>query len=404
MLKDFVYNVLERRHFWRYATFGEIADLYLAQTLRTAAISLVSGFSSVFMYKQGYSLIFIMIFWAIYFLAKVVLMPFAGMIISRFGTVACTMLSNILYIPAIIALSLIPELKLTGLIIYGSFLALSVMIHELCYMIDFSRVKSVEHAGKEIALMNIFNKIVITIGPLIGGLIALWFNVQVTMWVAGSVLVFAGLPLLKLKNQSEKHHQFKLQGFPWGLVLPGLFARFSIGFDIESSGNIWGLFLAIILFPSAGNAIYVTLGALSSATFIVAIITSAVFGKLIDNKKGRSLLRAGVSANIIIHLSRLLISTPVGVVGVNVTKEVAAAAQGMTFMRGMFDTADASGFRITYLVIQDIVKNLGEAVACAAMALCAMFIGGRTGFSVFYAVTAVICIPIFFSGFKMYSK
>ncbi len=404
MFKSFIYRILEKRHFWRYATFGEIADLYAAQTLRVAAISMMSGFSSVYMYKLGYSLVFIMGFWAIYFLSKVILSPFAGIFISRFGTTASTMLSNVLYLPAIILLSLAPKLGLTALVLYGVFLSLSVSLHELCYLVDFSRVKSIEHAGKEIGFMNILEKIVVTISPIIGGFVALLFNVQVTMWMAGFILALAGLPLLRIKNQSEKHHSFTIQGFPWRLALSSLISRCAIGFDVISSSTVWGLFVAIILLPNAGNGIYAALGVLSSVTVVAAIITSAVFGRLIDGSKGRDLLKVGVVINVLVHLSRTLVSTPAGAVGVNVINEVASSAQGMTFMRGMFDIADTLGYRITYLVISEVMKNLGSVISCVTILLCVLLIGGRGGFNVFFAITALVCITVFFSRFKFYTK
>lgn len=404
MIKSFIYRILEKRHFWRYATFGEIADLYAAQTLRMAAISLVSGFSSVYLYKQGYSVAFIMSFWAIYFLCKALISPISGYFISKAGTAVSTMVSNILYIPAVIALSLIPETKLTGLIIYGACLTFSATLHELCYYVDFSRVKSVEHAGKEIGFMNILEKIVIALGPVVGGVVALKFNVQITMWLAGFMLILAGIPLFKLKNQSEKKHRFVWQGFPWRLALPSILAEMPMGFDIIASSTVWGLFVAIVLLPKAGNGIYAALGALSSVTVLMAIIFSSIFGKLIDGSKGGFLMRVGVGVNVVVHLSRIFVSTIAGALGINVVNEVASTALGMSFMRGMFDIADTSGYRIVYIVAMDVIKNLGSVVACAVMAACVVSVGIHNSFHVFYVITALVCATVLLCRFKIYNK
>jgi hypothetical protein len=142
MIRAFFNRIIEKRHFWRQATFGEIADLYVAQTMRTAAISLVSGFSSVFMYRQGYSVVFIMGFWASYFTAKIIILPLAGYILSKAGTAVSMMVSNDMYIPAITALSLLPEIGNIGIVIYGVCMAFSATLHELCYYVDFSRIKT----------------------------------------------------------------------------------------------------------------------------------------------------------------------------------------------------------------------------------------------------------------------
>lgn len=402
MIKSFLYRILEKRHFWRYATFSEIADLYTAQTIRMISISLVSGFSSIFLYKQGYSVEFIMLFWAVYFFAKIFIAPLSGIFVARFGTTTSTIISNILYVPALICLSLVPELKMNALIIYAFCLSLSVTLHELCYYIDFSRIKNMEHAGKEIGFMNILQKLAIAISPVIGGLIALKYNVQVTMWLACILLIIAGLPLLKIKSQSEKMHRIVFKGFPWRLVFSSLISEGAIGFDNIASATVWGLFLAIIVLPTAGNSIYATLGALSSVTLIVAIITSAIFGRLIDGSKGGILLKVGVGINVIVHFSRTLVTTAVGAVGINTSNEVASTALGMSFMRGMFDIADTSGYRIVYIIVVEMIKNFGSVLACVTMAVCASIITGQAGFQIFFLITGLICSIVYFSRFKIY--
>lgn len=404
MIKSFLYRILEKRHFWRYATFSEIADLYAAQTIRMISISLVSGFSSIFLYKQGYSVEFIMFFWATYFFAKMLLAPLAGIFLARFGTTTSTIISNILYVPALICLSLVPELKINALIMYAFCLCLSVTLHELCYYVNFSIVKNMEHAGKEIGFMNILQKLAIAISPVIGGLIALKYNVQVVMLLAGILLIIAGLPLLKIKNQSEKMHRIVFKGFPWRLVFSSLISEGAIGFDNIASATVWGLFLAIIVLPTAGNSIYVLLGALSSVTLLVSIITSAIFGRLIDESKGGLLLKVGVGINVIVHFSRALVTTAVGTVGINAANEVASTALGMSFMRGIFDIADSSGYRIVYIIIVEIIKNFGSVLACIIMAICAIVISGQAGFQFFFIITGLICSIVYFSRFQIYQK
>lgn len=404
MFRSFLYRILEKRHFWRYATFGEIADLYAAQTLRVAAISLVSGFSSVFLYRQGYSLVLIIGFWAVYFCSKIFVAPLAGFCVAKLGVTKSTIISNIMYIPAMLSLSFVTLSRPSLLISYGIFLSMSVALHELCYFVEFSRVKSVEHAGKEIGFMNILEKIVICASPVIGGFIASCWGIQVTIWLAGFILALAGLPLMKIKDKSEKRHSFDLVGFPWRLVMSSLVGKTAIGFDIFASSIVWGLFVATVLLPLAGNEIYATLGLLSSLTVVVAIVTSSVFGRLIDNSKGGNLLKVGVAVNVIGHLSRTVVSTPLESMGVNVVNEVASTAQGMSFVRGMFDIADTSGHRVMYLVLIDAVNSLGAMIACLVMLGCLGVFTGSISFRVFYAITALVCSSVALVRFRLYRK
>jgi FlaA1/EpsC-like NDP-sugar epimerase len=44
MIKTLIYSLLERRHYWRYVSFSEIAEIYASRTLRVLAVSMVSVF------------------------------------------------------------------------------------------------------------------------------------------------------------------------------------------------------------------------------------------------------------------------------------------------------------------------------------------------------------------------
>ena len=73
MLKHFI-NTISSRHFWRTASFSEMGQLHIARLVRTIAINLGAGLIAVSMYKIGFSLVFISLFWVAYFMLKVVIM------------------------------------------------------------------------------------------------------------------------------------------------------------------------------------------------------------------------------------------------------------------------------------------------------------------------------------------
>jgi MFS family permease len=404
MIKSFIYELLKRRHFWRYATFDDIAELYMSRTLRVAAVYIGAGFTSVFLFEQGYSLIFIMSFWALFYLFKAFVSPLVGLLVARFGAAFGTLISNLLYVPAMLALGFVPQLGLPILILSAFFMGLSGTLYEVCYFFEFSKVKSTVNAGKEIGFMNIIEKVTISLSPVIGGLIALLFGVQVTMWLAGLLFALAAIPLFKINDKPEKYQRITVRGFPWRMAIPSMIARSAVGFDIVASSVVWGLFVAIMIFPSAGNDIYVIIGALSSVTIVVAIAASISFGKIIDREKGGNLLKIGVGANALVHLSRIFASTPFGVVGVNITNEVATTAQNMAFLRGMFDTADLSGHRIMYLVGVEIMSNIGAMLACIAMVICACTVGSAEGFKIFFVISAFVILFVGSARFRLYRK
>lgn len=402
MIKSFFLNILQRRHFWRHVSFGEVAELYMSRTLRLTAIYLGSGFASVFLYKEGYSLIFIMGMWAAYYAMGAVLSPLLGYFAARFSAKYGILFSNILYIPAMVALGFVPEYGLPMVITSLVFMGISSVLYTICYYVEFSRIKSSDNAGKELGFMNVLEKITIAISPIIGGFIALTFGAQVTMWAAGTLFALAALPLLRTPDQVEKRQRIVIRGFPWRMAISSIMSRSAIGFDIVATGTVWGLFIALVMFPTAGEGVYVLLGGLASVTIVVAIVASYTFGKLIDKKQGGMLLKVAVGSNSLIHATRAFITTVPGLIGVNITNEAATTAQNMSFLRGMFDTADLSGHRVMYLVCIEIMSCLGAAIACLVFMLCASLIGESDGFRVFYLITAVVVLGVASARFRLY--
>ncbi len=404
MFRSALYRIAETRHFWRIASFSEIAELYASRTIRTIAMNIVSGFTSVYLYEAGYNLQFIMILWLLFYILKLPFTVFSARFVAKFGPKHGILVSNLLYVPSMIALSFMSAWGLAGIILWGIFMALSASIYHICYMVDFSKVKNVEHAGKEIAFMNILEKIAIGISPIIGGLIALWFGLHTVILVAAVLFAISALPLFRLIEPTHTNQKLELRGFPWSQTAMSIFAQIGVGFDVVTTGIVWSLFIVIVVFPGVGWDVYVRLGILSSVTILAAITASYTYGKLIDKSRGGVLLKISVVANALVHAFRPFAIDPIAVVGINISNEVATMGYNMAFMRGVFDTADLSGHRIVYLCIGDFVSNIGAALACAILLVCTMLLGDVEGIRTFFFFAAGFVLIIGSARFSIYRK
>ena len=404
MFKSFIYNLLEKRHYWRYASFSEIAELYTSRTLRTIAIHLASGFASVYLYQTGYSLTWIITMWLVYFAAKIPMSFFAGHIAAWFGPKHGILLSNILAIPAMAVFGFVPVIGENAIFVWLGLSCLSAAIYQICYTIDFSKIKNAEHAGKEIAFMNILDKVAVGVSPLIGGVVALFFGPQVIMWVAAVFYLVAAIPLLLTAEPLRIYQRLAYRGFRWRLAFRNIFSQIGIGFDVVTTGTIWSLFIAIIIFPNEGDEVYVLLGGLSSVTIIAAILTSYAYGKLIDRRRGRLLMRISVIGNALVHLSRPFASTPVSIVGTNIVNEVATMGYVMPYTRGVFDTADISGYRILYVTVMEALANIGAVIACITTLVLIGLSSGPQGLHTFFFVAAGFVLLIGTASFRLYRK
>lgn len=407
MIKQLLHRLLLRRHFWRYATFSEVAELYASRMLRMLAVNMSSALLSVFLYQNGYSLQFIAGYWMIYFALKALMSLPAAKYAARFGPKHGILLSNLLYIPAMIAFIFVPTWGMVAIVITGLLQGLSATLYDLCHLIDFSKVKNVDHAGKELGYMNMVEKIATGLSPLIGGFIALAFGPQATMIAAAVFFVFASVPLFQTGEQIRTGQKLVFRGFPWRMAWRSMIAKLGVGVDGLASGSVWSLYVAVAILGVSGtsNAVYAQLGALLSVMLLAAIAASYAYGRLIDRRRGGDLLRITVVANALIHATRPFVATPVATAGLNVANEAATTGYMMAFTRGMFDTADRSGHRVTYLFCLEVIVNAGAALAGGILfVLIGLMADPLDAMRVLFFVTAGLSLLIATAKFPLYRR
>ena len=404
MLQKIIHRLLLRRHFWRYATFSEVAELYASRTLRMMAIGMTAIFMSVFLYQNGYSVLFIAGYWVVYYCFKFVISLPSAKYAAVYGPKHGILLSNLLYIPSMVLFSFTPQLGLAAIVITGLLQAVSTTLYDLCHLIDFSRVKNVEHAGKEIAYMNIFDKAAKSLSPLLGGAVAVLISPQATMWTAALLFLIASLPLFKTGEPIATKQRLVFRGFPWRLVWRSFVAEVGVGFDLVSSTGIWLLMVAVLILGTGSNQVYVELGALMSVVLVVALLSSYLYGLLIDKKRGGQLLKIMATVNASLHLVRPFIQSPGAVVGMNAVNEVATTGYAMAFMRGIFDTADLSGHRVTYLGCIEMFFALGMVLAAVTFFAFVALFGDEHGMRLFFFVAAPVTLLIASPKFRLYQK
>lgn len=405
MVRNFFYRLLSRRHFWRYATFTEVAELYASRMLRTAAIYLVNAFISIYLYQIGYSLAVITAIWAGYFMLRAVVALPSARLVAWIGPKHAILISNILYIPAMIMFALLPEVGHWLLIPTLVLQALSVTMYLIAYTVDFSKVKSFIHAGKEIAYMNIVEKVTAGVSPLIGGFIAFFWGPQVVIILSSALFLFAAVPLFKTGEQLRVKQRLTLRGMSWKLLSRHAAAQFSVGFDAFASGTMWSLYVAVaIIGLASGNKVYAVTGILLSVVFIVAIIGSYTYGTLIDRRKGGQLMRVATVANALTHVVRPFVSTPPIVASLNAAHELASTGYTLPYTRAVFDNADLSGARITYLAFVEIISSIGASVAAATMCALLLTLPQQTAFYSFFFITAGIVLLVLTARFPLYKK
>ncbi len=404
MIQQIIHRFLKRRHFWRYATFGEVAELYASRMMTMFAFRFVMAFGSVYLYKLGYSVAEIALFWALYYGIKTVAVPVAAVVVAQIGPKHGLFIANLLFAAGLACLMAAPIFGVSVIILWCFIQGGAGTLNNLCYMIDFSKVKHNNHAGKEIGFMNIVEKIAAGTSPLVGGVVASLFGPTWAFALSISLFILSAIPLFRTAEPVKTHQKISLRGFPWKKTWRSLRANSSLGVDIVASGVAWNLFISVAIFASDGDELYAKIGAFTSISMVVALATSYVFGRLVDRRQGLLLLRSTVVVNSLLHLLRPTVSTSSGIILTNAVNEAAYTGYSLAFTRGEFDLADTPGYRIVYLSLMEIAGNAGATIATLALALFATMYGSISGLTVFYVFAAFVTLLIAAPRFPLYKR
>ncbi len=400
MFRKFISFVFRRRHYWRSVSFDEIAELYTSRLITMFAINIVNLFAAVYLYKLGYDLSFIALFYGAFYVLRIPFAVVAAKFIAYFGPKHGILMANLLRIPSLAAFALVPiagDHALWAIAAFGLFQQLSAAAYDIAYTTDFSKVKHAERAGREIGTMQVIEKIARVASPIIGGIVASLWSPQATIILAAILFMFSALPLFASVEPTTTKVKLRVSGFPWRLGLPSIISQSVVGVDYVVSGMVWTLFITVFLFAGLHENIYIALGGLASLGVAVSMVAAWVFGRLVDRHKGDVLLTLGIVGNTITHLFRPFTATTTGVMGVSVANETATSAYSLAFTRVLFDIADSSGFRITYLMFAEIMLAFGAALACGLMYIAMQLVGDKNGmiavfiFTAFYELIMLVC-------------
>lgn len=379
MIQRIIKRLLRTRHFWRTVSFDELAELYTSRLLMTFAVHVVSLFAAVYLYQLGYSMVEIALFYAAMYLLRIPFSYVAARVVAYAGPKHAMFYAGLLRIPSLLAFALAPEYGAGMIVVFGLFQHSAATLYDIAYNVDFSKIKSAQRAGREIGTMQIIEKAGKVASPLIGGAIAAFWGPQAAIIVAAVVFAVAAAPLFHTLEPITTRVPLKLRGYPWRRTSRSLVAQSVVGYDFVTSGMLWSLFIAVVIFAGSGQAVYAIIGGFVSLGVMASSAAAWAFGQMIDRHKGHRLLAAGTVAKIAVHIVRPFTSSPVVLAGVNVASETATSAYAMPFMRDVLDMADRSGFRIAYLMFVEMAINAGALLCCLAFAALVWVYGDNTG-------------------------
>lgn len=379
---------------------SEMSELYTSMALKTLAISLVGIFLPVYLYQEGYLIEQIIVYFAFYFAIRTVFNVLAGKLVAMVGPKHVLSYS---YVMLIIFLFLLDTLPTYGwpLLLIAGVNALFNSLFFIAYHVDFSKIHSAKNSGSELSWMSIVSRTAAAIGPFVGGLIATFFSIGVTITIALVLVLLAIWPLMLTSEPTQQQKKLNLNSFDIRKYTRNMFAYSWMGISRQVSLSLWPLYISVFVFV---DDVYAKVGFVTSISIVATLFVTRMYGKLIDKNNGRALLGGSAVVSSAVHLARPHVPTIGGVGLVNMTSEFAETGVLLPFTKGFYDEADSAKNRIAYIVMMESIIELARSVFWLVILMIAIQFDPKTALITSFYIASVGALLTTTQGFAALRK
>lgn len=312
----------------------QIRELYLSTIILQFAASSVMIFEPIYLWRSGFSMQRIILFYGAIYVVYFAILPFGGKFIRARGYEHGIMYSTpflILYYLSLFAIPYSPVFVGTAVVSY----ALQKMFYWPGYHADFARFGMANQTGRELSVLVLLASISAIAGPAVGGLVLVTLGYPALFVVVSLLILLSNVPLL-LTPEVFTPRPFSYEDAWKRLWKPENRRKFVslLGFGEEFIVMIvWPIFMYTVVEE------FFNLGAIVSlATFATLLVALAV-GKLTDTKARKRIMRLGVVYTALSWLMRLVSGGLGGVFLADTLYRSSRTAIGIPLIASTYDSA-----------------------------------------------------------------
>ncbi|MFC1663257.1 hypothetical protein ACFL04_03805 [Patescibacteria group bacterium] len=361
-----------RYHYFAKHPTKQMEELYVSVAIRQFAIAAMGLFVPIYLFTLGYSLWQIMMFYGLVYLIYILIIPFGGNYIGKYGYEKSIVMASIfqaLHYFSLFSIVYWPTAFWLAII----FWAIQKMLYWPAFHEDFGSFSNQKDQGREVGVFAAINQIVLILAPLIAGVIIKFFGFPILFGVAILLILLSNVPILQTKEKIQLVN-----------ITYGDSVRYStdkkrrstllayVGFGEELlSETVWPIFIFIVVKDFLGLG-----GLVAGATLITALVILYV-GRLYDHGKKIQVVSGGTLMYFISWLARLITKSTGGVFLMDSLQKI---FKNILFVPIVADMYKHAGHR-KHLILHGIFFEQGLSI-------------GKI-----FAATLVIVLALFFDGF-----
>jgi MFS family permease len=340
-----------KHHLFR-LKYTELNEIYWFMALRSFAISLVAIFIPVYLYKIDYGISNIFLYYlALYFFEFIF-----EYIAARYMKLKGPKHSMILSLPFMIlfiCLLFSIEAHHWAPVILALPLSLSLSLFWEGYHYDFSRSKHTARATKEIGKVYILLTIIGATAPLIGGILATYFGINILLLIVIALLSIGSIILFKTKDNNFRKGSLNLTKVDLSHINKHILSYVGLGWETVSAMQVWPLFVFLIV----GS--YSTLGLITSATLVVSVFVTYWVSHRADKGKRTDYIKTGGFLGAFVGILQVFVQTITQAFAVNLGRSFAQSIFKSSFDSEYYLHADEES-RSEYIYLMESAVDLSR--------------------------------------------
>ena len=330
----------------------EMDELYVSIGIKALAQSIIQIFIPIYLYKLGFSISTIALYYIIFFTSITFFMYFSMRLNYHLGLKKVLSLGTFVLIGYYFLLDQLSRGNIHYSIVAIT-LGLSMAIYYSSFHIYFTKFSDKKHEASEISIIRALFRFAAIIGPLIGAFLITKGSFRASFLIVSGLLFISIFPLFLTKDKKINNPKISINRILKADSKKKGLAYIASGIIGVTAGILWPLFIFLNIKK------VITLGFIISIGSLITIFFLFMIGKIADKHK-RKMLKAGIYSHSITWPIRLFFLTPVGIFIMNMLSSITLLMIDLPFSKITYEKGRKSKNIANYFLFREMNLQIGR--------------------------------------------
>ncbi len=327
----------------------ELKRLFITYGLVSVALAFVGAFGPIYLFRSGYSIRNILMFFLVVSLVKFLILPIVFRFMNVIGSNKMMSIGIFFFIISFILFAT-PSNNIWHLWLLAIVKAIGNARYYASYRVNFTIAHTKKDTGKQASYIHSIISMFSIFAPLAGGVLSFYFSVSAVYIAATLLFIIAAIIIWLTPQHFIKKINFN--NIPKGKALKDYGSNFSYSFSCLADMFVWPILVSLII-PS-----YVGIGAIGTLFTFLSIFTALYVGRKVDSDANRlKFLGFGVGFEFVHSLGRLFAATIPHLIGLGLLKSISGSMLSISYDKRYYNNA-LGGNWLEYLFAQEIANTL----------------------------------------------